>query len=312
MNAPLAHRSVALEPRVPDATAVKLIGLGGIGSIFARYCALFLASSGSETRLVMIDGDSFEPSNANRMFFGACGNKASVVCEELLPRFVDTGLTLLAVPEYITRENVHRLIIKEDIVVLTVDNHATRKLVNDHCTTLSDVCLVSGGNDGVGRTGDGVFRRGTYGNVQVYLRVAGCDATPPLTYHHPEIENPKDHHPSDLSCTELVASTPQILFANLAVASAMLSTLWLHFCGALHYHELAFDIADALMRTVAPLCPPQVQTPTTTGQRQRQASRSNVPRHGGDPGPESGASKLHKAQTDKPAAAARIRGRTRR
>jgi hypothetical protein len=32
------------------------------------------------------------------------------------------------------------------------------------------------------------------------------------------------------------------------VASAILNTLWLHLCGALHYGELALEIADGLMR----------------------------------------------------------------
>jgi hypothetical protein len=35
----------------------------------------------------------------------------------------------------------------------------------------------------------------------------------------------------------------------------MLNTLWLHLCGATHYGELVFDIADGLMRPM-PLSPP--------------------------------------------------------
>ena len=136
---------------------------------------------------------------------------------------------------------------------MCVDNHATRKLVNDHCSTLADVCLISGGNDGVGPDGGRTVRRGTFGNVQIYVRRANRELTAPLTHHHPEIEQPGDHLPSDLSCTELAVSVPQILFANLAVASAMLNALWLHLCGALHYGELALDIADGVMRPVSPL-----------------------------------------------------------
>ena len=43
---------------------------------------------------------------------------------------------------------------------------------------------------------------------------------------------------------------PQIVFANLMVASTMLNTLWLYLCGGLHYGEVAFDIAEALMRPI--------------------------------------------------------------
>jgi hypothetical protein len=242
-------RNRILEPRLPEDASVKLIGLGGVGSIVARYGALFLASLG-DARLVLIDGDTFEPSNASRMFFGACGNKAMVTRDELLPRFTESGLSLIAIEEYVTPDNCGRLIQEGDLVLLTVDNHATRKLVSDHCARLRDVCLFSGGNDGVVPDGSGTTRRGTYGNVQIYQRRDGQDISPPLTHHHPEIEQPADRLPTDRSCTELVLSVPQILFTNLAVAGALLNALWLHLSGALHYGEVAFDIADALMRPV--------------------------------------------------------------
>ena len=253
MSAPALPRSKPLIPHLPDGAAVKLIGLGGVGNIVARYGALFLASLGSEVRLVLIDGDSFEPSNASRMFFGACGKKATVTRDELLPRFAESSLSLVAIAEYMTADNIGRLVQEGDLVILTVDNHATRKLVNEHCAGLGDVCLISGGNDGVGTDGSGIVRRGTFGNVQAYVRRDGLDVTPPLTHRHPEIQTPADHLPTDLSCTELVAAVPQVLFANLAVASAILNTLWLYLCGALHYGELGFDIAEGLMRPTAAL-----------------------------------------------------------
>jgi hypothetical protein len=235
---------------------VKVIGLGGVGGILARYLSVFLASLGVECRLVLIDGDEFEAGNASRMIFGACGNKAAVVRDGLLPRFKDSALSLVAVEEFITPENAERLIREGDIVLLAVDNHATRKLVSDHCCQLDDVCLISGGNDGVGLDSGGHQQRGTYGNVQLAVRMAGRQITPPLTHHHPEIESPADSLPTDASCTELVASVPQILFTNLAVASAILNTFWLHLCNSAHYGELALDIADGLMRPVSSLPAP--------------------------------------------------------
>lgn len=253
MNEPTPSQYQILRPRLPENTTVKIIGLGGVGSIVARYGSLFLASLAGEVRVVLIDGDTFEPSNASRMFFGDCGNKAAVVRNELVSRFTECGLSLLAVEEYLTPQNTGRLLRDRDIVLLTVDNHATRKLVNDYCARLNDVCLISGGNDGVGKDAAGTFRRGTYGNVQFYLRAKGEEVTPPLTHHHPEIANPTDQLPTDQSCTELVARVPQVLFANLTVASAMLNTLWLYLSGALRYRELALDIADGLMRPVASL-----------------------------------------------------------
>jgi molybdopterin/thiamine biosynthesis adenylyltransferase len=253
MNTPARLRDRPLQPAVPDGAQIKIIGLGGVGGIVTRYGALFLASLQRDIRLALIDGDSFEPSNANRMFFGAFGNKAQVMLEALLPRFAESRLSLVAVEEYITPENISRLIRERDIVLLTVDNHATRKMVSDHCAHLRDVCLISGGNDAVGPDSNGTFRLGTFGNVQIYLRAQGLDRAPALTRYHPEIENPADRLPTDLSCTELAVSVPQILFANLAVASAMLNALWLHLCGALRYAEAVFDIAEGRMRPALPL-----------------------------------------------------------
>jgi molybdopterin/thiamine biosynthesis adenylyltransferase len=233
-----------LNPKLPKQHFhVTIIGLGGVGSIVARYGAVFLASLQKDVYLVLTDGDKFEPSNASRMLFGKHGNKAQVVAVELLPRFRNSRMTIQAVKRYITPNNVQEIIVSGDIVILCVDNHATRKLVNDHCAKLKNICLISGGNDGVGKDSSGTVRRGTYGNVQIYLRKHGKDLTPSLSAYHPEIANPKDKPPNELSCTELVVSKPQILFSNLAVASAMLNTLLLYLSGQLPYSELGFDIS---------------------------------------------------------------------
>lgn len=232
-----------LIPNLPENSSIKIIGLGGVGSIVARYLSIFLAAQNKECRLVLIDGDSFESSNATRMIFWSHGNKAEVVAEELRPRFIDSRLSLIAVPEYVKWSNLKVLIKDGDIVFLCVDNHASRKWISEHCEQLENTTMISGGNDGVDEK-----RNGTYGTVQLMTK-----GTPSLTTHHPEIAKPKDKHPDDLSCTDLVASTPQILFANLAVASAMLNTFFLHVCDASHYCELAFDIAEGLSRPTMPL-----------------------------------------------------------
>jgi len=251
MSTPRLTSADALKPTLPEDSTIKVIGLGGVGSITARYAAVFLASQQRRLRLVLIDGDSFEPANAARMLFPACGNKADVVRDELLPHFAESLLSVVAIPEYVTPENIGRLIQPGDYVLLAVDNHATRKLVNDFCAGQRDeVCLISGGNDGIEPVPSGNRDRGTFGNVQVYLRRDGQDLTPSLSQFHPEIANPAGKLPTELNCTELIASSPQILFANLMTASAMLNALWLHFCGHLHYSEAVFDIGEALMRPI--------------------------------------------------------------
>jgi hypothetical protein len=163
----------------------------------------------------------------------------------------DSRLTLSAIEEYVTAENLDRLLVEGDVVLLAVDNHATRKLVGDHCAErLVDVCLISGGNDGVGADSSGHPQRGTYGNVQIHRRRDGRDEMPPIATFHPEIADPRDALPTDVSCTEAMVSVPQILFTNLATASAMLNAFFLHACRCLDYPELCFDIGEGLMRPV--------------------------------------------------------------
>ena len=239
-------------PHLEAGSTIKLFGLGGVGGIVARYGALFLASLGRPARFVLVDGDSFEPGNAGRMVFDTYANKAAVTRNELLGFLVESNLTIAAIEEHVSASNIERLVHDGEIVVLAVDNHATRKLVTDYCAErLRDVCLISGGNDGIEERADGTLLRGTYGGCQVYLRRDGVDITPTLSRYHAEIREPADKAPDELGCVEAAAgSAPQILFANLMAASAILNTLWLCMCDELHYSEVCFDIADGLMRPV--------------------------------------------------------------
>jgi hypothetical protein len=235
-----------------DGQAIKLVGLGGVGSIVARYGAMFLAPlTGDDlsARLVLIDGDTFTPSNSTRMFFSECGNKAAVMRNDLLPYFADSRLEVTAVEEYITPRNIRRLLHEGDIIIAAVDNHATRRMLSDYVgRRLKNAVLISGGNDGIGPDSSGRFRRGTWGTCQTFIRRDGKDLSPSLTEFHPEIEHPADKLPSDQSCIDLAASVPQFLLANLMTAASILNSLWLHLSGSLHYSELGFDIAEGLMR----------------------------------------------------------------
>ena len=263
------HKDRPLEPALRAGQSVKLIGLGGVGSIAARYASVFLAAlarlGGGHTRLVLIDGDTFEPRNATRMLFARAGNKAAVLRDELVERFAESALTIDAIEEFVTADNVARLVHDGDIVLLAVDNHATRKLVSDFCSGegggsgLANVCLISAGNDGIGRDSSGRARRGTFGNCQIHLRRGGEELAPSLARHHPEIRDPTDRSPAEKDCVEILETVPQNLFANLTAAATMLNTLWLHLCGgdALHYGEIVFDIADGLMRPVPRALPKQ-------------------------------------------------------
>jgi molybdopterin/thiamine biosynthesis adenylyltransferase len=249
---------------------VVVIGLGGIGLILSRYITLFLSAfRDREFRVVLCDGDSFESSNTYRMDVPDFANKAAAVAGDLEKRFGRPGLHLRWVPEYITAKKAARIIREGDVVLAAVDNHATRRVIGRRCAKLRDVVLFSGGNDGV----EG-GAAGTYGNVQVFARAAGRDLHPPLEQFHPEIANPVDRNPADLDCLELgAAAVPQLLFTNLAVASAMCNAfLRTLVTGAGQaYDEVCFDTLEARSTPHRMFVPP---TDNRSGSRRRTTRRS--------------------------------------
>jgi hypothetical protein len=245
--------------RLPADTRIKLIGLGGIGCIVLQFLAMFLRSLMRPVRLVLIDGDQFEPKNLERMNFQSGGNKAEVKATETLKMLGPCDLSVVAVPEHVKKENIERLVRPGDHVLLCVDNHVTRRLISEHCQKLSDVVLISGGNDGV----DPPHEQGTYGNVQIAVRKNGQELTVPITRYHPEIANATGEIPGSDGCGQIVASVPQILFTNLAVASAMLNALFAYTCGRLKYQEVQFDVLEARSMPQFPLKPDEINEIST-------------------------------------------------
>jgi hypothetical protein len=228
-----------------EGRAVKIIGLGGIGSPVAQAMAMFLSSRRLPCPLWLVDGDVYEERNRDRVLFQSYENKAVAKARELAA-VVNGRVSILPVPQYVTPRNARRLIEERDIVFLCVDNHATRKAVNNRCRKLKDVVLFSGGNDDIENG-----REGTFGNAQVYLREDGRDATNPLTRFHSEIARPQDKNPGQLGCAELAAqAAPQLLFTNLAVASAMLGAFYAWCQGKLDYEEVYLDIVLGKMTPV--------------------------------------------------------------
>jgi molybdopterin/thiamine biosynthesis adenylyltransferase len=217
---------------------IKAIGIGGIGCALLPFLCRYLQYSGEPARVTLIDGDRFERANAARQAFAGLGNKAEVKAGELAREY--EAVAFRSKPEYVTEDNVARLIGEGEVVFLMVDNHASRHLVSRHASTLADLSLISGGNDYED------------GNVQVYIRQGGLDLTPSLERYHPEIAAPQDRNPAALSCEELMAAgAPQLLFANLMVASLMLNAFYALREGRLNYSEVYLDIVHNANRAVS-------------------------------------------------------------
>lgn len=220
-----------------------VIGIGGIGKLLLAALARFLAyDQEREWELVLVDGDQYGVKNASRQSFTKVGNKAEVTAEELWVQFPELLIKFVAAfvssSESVTHHDhasltvpMSQVVIEGDWVFLCVDNHATRKLVNDHVQSLRNARLFSGGND---------F---TDGNVQVVVRRNGQNLFPPLDAVHPEIANPEDRPPFAMSCEELAASgSPQLIFANQMAASIMCAAFYAELTRQLKVEEMYFDL----------------------------------------------------------------------
>ena len=221
---------------------IVIIGLGGVGSILSeRLCRFLNFSKDLTADILLVDGDEYETKNFERQEFTRMGNKADIKATELTMKFSNIRFDIF--DAFISKENVSEVIMEGDIVFLCVDNHKSRMIVSNYCKELKDITLISGGNEY------------TDGNVQIYLRKGGKDLTPDLCAYHPEIKNPNDKLPDEMSCQELSESEPQLYFTNLGVATFM---CWAFYNVVVREEyersEVYFDIltmtSDAKIRTV--------------------------------------------------------------
>ena len=195
---------------------VVLIGCGGIGSQLVGPLTRYLASrQPPHPLLVLVDGDAFEAGNLGRQAC-AVGDLGTNKAEALARVARSVGLAVQVVPEFVSSANVGHVVREGDLVLLAVDNHPARALVDRHVATLRDATLISGGNDE------------TDGNVQLVRRRDGYSVDGHLTEIHPEIGEAAsaDAASREPGCQAMAAERPQLLVTNLMVASAMLNALW--------------------------------------------------------------------------------------
>lgn len=217
---------------------LKVIGIGGIGTNLLAFLPRYLAYQQKEgVELTLVDGDTFESRNAERQAFKMPGNKAEVKARELREEF--PSLAIFAEPVYVTQGNVRQLIQGGDIVLLCVDNHATRLLVSRRCKELANVVLISAGNDLV------------TGNCQVYIRKNRKHLTVPIEQYHPEIRFPQDKNPGeDPSClAQAAAGEPQLVITNMAAALGMAMSLFQILEGDIPAGEVYFNVRTGEFRS---------------------------------------------------------------
>ncbi|GIU69011.1 MAG: hypothetical protein KatS3mg002_0247 [Candidatus Woesearchaeota archaeon] len=219
---------------------IVIVGLGGIGTFVVDYLCRFANYSPAPPEFLFIDGDSYEEKNKNRQTFEeieGLSSKAGVKRVELMKKF--PNLKINAINEYLTHENFHKYIQNEDVIFICVDNHKTRYLIATEAESFDNIVIINGGNE-------------LYdGNVQLYVRKGGENLTCTLYDYHPEIGEPQDKHPLELSCQERQLSSPQLLFTNMLIANVMLIVFYQYitndFSEFKNYFEWYLDIRNPLI-----------------------------------------------------------------
>lgn len=204
---------------------IHVIGAGGTGGYCVEYLARLLA--GGEHKIHVYDGDMVEVKNLKRQNFHKDDvdlNKAEALCKRLSAQILDAP-ELIPYPGYITdAETFYADILislepdESLILVLAVDNVATRKLVNTvvfgnliQSKTLT-VVLDSGNDDQGGQVvlyaNGGVrcsepFKQDTMGLLPTMLQV------------FPELADVDDNNPGlVMDCAENAESKPQAMMCN--------------------------------------------------------------------------------------------------
>jgi molybdopterin/thiamine biosynthesis adenylyltransferase len=205
---------------------VVVIGAGGIGSWLSAGLVRMLEWKFPGSALIIVDGDNYEQRNLERQDFSSVGNKASVKALELSKQFTQT--MIIPIPKWVVSDahpdtddhsskiKASELITENDIVIPVVDNFAARKIIFDAASKLSNVDVITGGND------DNLF-----GSVYHYQRRNGVDITSHPGETHDEYHNPPDRNPGEMSCQERaeIEGGTQVLATNMAVAAFILGRI---------------------------------------------------------------------------------------
>lgn len=201
-----------------------VVGAGGTGGWLINGLARTAEYRLPGSILVIVDGDTFEPDNADRQDFQALGNKATVRAEQLRPQFPNTFI--VDDPRWVVEHSsadvndmeaptvaASTLLREGDLVYAVVDNFAARKTLFDAAQQFDNIDVFTGGND-----------EELFGSVYHYARRNGENFTDHPVDWQPELINPPDRNPGELSCEERaqIDGGVQTIAANMAVAAFLL------------------------------------------------------------------------------------------
>lgn len=197
---------------------VFLVGAGGTGShLVGPLVQLMRFHPEGTNDITIIDGDKYEDSNAIRQIFesDALGeNKARATAKRI-------GLdTVRTIAQFVDQEKFSEIlgatIEKADsfLVITAVDNHATRNAI---------IQAVDGGYENFVLISPG--NAYASGQVVLYVKEEGEAKTVHPFQKYADIADPEDAIPGDGGCSQVVASTPQLITANMGAAWGTLMTV---------------------------------------------------------------------------------------
>lgn len=218
---------------------VVMLGAGGTGAHIAPHLYRLLYALERPVKFIICDGDNVEPKNLVRQNFTQADlgeNKARVIAERYseafgletsyVPSFIESveRLEELVKPEVIyTGRYVHNgeggLLVREtvpELVILigAVDNNRSRKLCHEVFLQARDLIYIDSGN-------------GEYtGQIVCGVRRAGKTFYKPVGMLYPEVNDPEDLFPTEVSCAEASVSAPQTIVANLMAATAVVTMIY--------------------------------------------------------------------------------------
>jgi len=222
-----------------------LIGAGGTGSHFIAPALAYLEThhrnrDNEEWQFAIVDGDNYDIGNLERQLFEpgyVTANKAEAMAR-MYNRF-----PVIAVPKFIGKVDLAEMMQEGDTVFIAADNHSVRALVAERAAELPNVVVINAGNE----LSDG--------NVQLYVRENGQNATPPITFMHPEIHFVSKDDRAAMTCAQAAAlpGGGQLILANQQAAAWMLAALWRFHTGEWRnpgWTELQFDLAKGQVNHV--------------------------------------------------------------
>lgn len=208
-----------------DRLNVHVIGAGGTGGWCVEFLARLLA--GENHKIHVYDGDMVELKNLKRQNFSRDDvdlNKAEVLCRKLSTQILDAP-ELIPHPVYLADEDILMaeilLSLEADeslVIVLAVDNVATRKLVNsvifgkliEH--RILTVAVDSGNHDQGGQVV--LYANGAVRNTKMFGEQQ-TGILPTMLQVFPELNEVQDNNPGlVMDCAEASEAEPQAMMAN--------------------------------------------------------------------------------------------------